>query len=71
MKCKLCQFSHDTLSIFGFSTEQFLTIFFILQEARFASLSKASLGYTLFYSTVTDFARLRGWSTSLPKNSAI
>jgi hypothetical protein len=26
---------------------------------------------TLIYSTVTDFARLRGWSTSVPMAAAV
>lgn len=24
----------------------------------------------IYYSTVTDFAKLRGWSTSVPRNTA-
>ncbi len=35
------------------------------------SLSRTRQNDTAFYSTVTDFARLRGWSTSVPLSTAV
>ena len=42
--------------------EMFSTFFILIQSDKIIPKS---------YSTVTDFAKFLGWSTSLPKNSAI
>jgi hypothetical protein len=39
-------------------------------ESVFSPLPARTCGYAS-YSTVTDFARLRGWSTSVPMNTAV
>ena len=43
--------------------------FYAKKTAVFVKTQK--LRIVFFYSTVTDFARFLGWSTSLPRNSAI
>jgi hypothetical protein len=45
----------------------------ISSENRCPSRIKSGTGFfgIMLYSTVTDFARFRGWSTSVPMNTAV
>jgi hypothetical protein len=49
-----------------------LCVYFILYTTLCASRLCVSLSFlSLSYSTVTLFARLRGWSTSAPRRTAV
>ena len=43
---------------------------FILQECRNPQTQRKRSNRMVDYSTVTDFTRLRGWSTSVPFSTA-
>lgn len=65
MDFKRCLKKETNLSLFLKSQiDYFLFIDFTIKLSFFLPVS-------VFYSTVTDLAKLRGWSTSRPLNEAI